>query len=92
MAEATSRFEKIEGIDIESVREIGIGGYPAKRYDVAVSRQVLLEALGAPVDLHSGSLGPIFMNVRGQTLLIRWESADAQDEIEKVLMSFKFPR
>jgi hypothetical protein len=44
MAQATSRFETIEGIDVESVRHIRSGGYPAKRYDVAVSGQVLLDA------------------------------------------------
>jgi hypothetical protein len=91
MAQATSRFETIEGIDVESVRQIRFGGYLAKRYDVAVNGQVLLDALGAAVDLRSGSPGPIFVDVRGQTLLIRWESTSSPEEIEKVLMSFEFP-
>jgi hypothetical protein len=97
-AKAAARFEQVEGVRINSVSAVPVGGFRGRRYDVTVSQQVVLEdALGVGVDLSPGAGSPVLVDVRGTALLIRLEYAPEtttgdRAEVEKVLKSFSFPR
>lgn len=80
---------------VRSVFPVRIGGYSGREYAAMTDTTVhLFDAQVFDALLQPGDPNPILLDVRGKTLLIRRAFTNDQDraEIERVLMSFKFPR
>jgi hypothetical protein len=95
VAQATSRFEKLQPLVIESAKRSQLGGASGRKYIVSIpGEHVILEPLGVFADIPGGDAEVTFLNVRGETLMIslqRWNSDAARVEGDRVVQSFTFP-
>lgn len=93
--EATATFEQLEGVVFsEPTSTTELDGHEATVFHGSPSGdQVLLDALVPGIDLNALSHEQIFVDVDGQTILIRTElhSDDAEGALTEVIDSLQFP-
>ena len=96
LADAARVFEKLQGIRIQHVSPVRIGGNSGRRYDLVVDESVEWP-LGAKAPLWPGEADVILLDVPGDhtnNLIIRLGFEDERErvEVERVLMSLEFFR
>jgi hypothetical protein len=95
VARAARTLEKVPGLRVHDVSPVRIGGYAGRKYGLVLDTAVALyDVLGVAGALQPGELDVILLGLPDVTLLIRrgFDSDQERAEIERVLMSFTFPR
>lgn len=93
LARALRQLETAAGIRVHDVSPVRIGGYSGREYGLVLRRPLFRDVLGVPPDLQPGER-LILLGVGSKTLLIRrgFDTDQERREIERVVMSFRFPR